>query len=84
MTPEQESELKRKIDKYLAAGNIEHTYLPFGAGTLLSNKQYGTQRLCIDYRALNDITVKDVYLISRIDDIIDKFAKYKYCYKIDL
>ena len=84
MTPEQELELKRQIDKYLAAGQIERTYSPFGAGTLFANKKDGTQRLCIDYRALNYITVKDVYPIPRIDEIIDKFAKSKYFSKIDL
>ena len=84
MTPEQENELKRKIDKYLAAGQIEQTYSPFGAGTLCSNKKDGTQRFCIDYRALNDITVNNVYQIPRIDEIIDKFSKAKYFFKIDL
>ena len=57
MTPEQETELKRQIDKYIAAGQIERTYSHFDAGTLFSNKKDGTQRLCIDYRALNDTTV---------------------------
>ena len=84
MTPEQETELKRQIDKYLEAEKIKRIYSPFGAGTHFSNKKDGTQRLCIDYRALNDIIVKDVYPIPRIDEIIDKFAKSKYFSKIDL
>ena len=84
MTPDQETELKQQLDKYLAAGQIERTYSPFGAGTLFASKKDGTQRLCIDYRALNDITVKDVYPIPRIDEIIDKFTKSKYFSKIDL
>ena len=48
MTPDQETELKQQLDKYLAAGQIERTYLPFGAGTRFANNKDGSQRLCID------------------------------------
>ena len=84
MTPEQETELKRKIDKYLEAEKLKRIYSLLRARTHFSNKKDGTQRLCIDYRALNDITVKDVYLNPRIDEIIDKFAKSKYFSNIDI
>ena len=84
LTPDQDDELKKQLDKYLAAGQIERSYSPFGASTLFAKKKDGTQRLCIDYRALNDITIKDVYPLPRIDEIIDKFARCKYFSKIDL
>ena len=84
LTPEQDDELKTQLDKYLKAGQIERSYSPFGASTLFAKKKDGTQRLCIDYRALNDITVKDVYPLPLIDEIIDKFAKCNYFTKIDL
>ena len=48
---------------------------PFPASILFAKKKDGTQRLCIDYHALNDITVKDVYPLPLIDKIIDKFVK---------
>ena len=82
--PKQDDELKKQLDKYLAAGQIERSYSPFRASTPFAKKPDGIQRLCIYYRAINDITVKDVYSVPLIDKIINKFAKCKYFSKIDL
>jgi hypothetical protein len=51
---------------------------------MIVHKKYGTWRLCIDYRALNKITVKNRYLIPRIDDLLDQLKGEKYFSKIDL
>ena len=56
MTPEQKTELKRQIDKYLEAEKLKRIYSPFGAKTHFSNKKDGNQRLCIDYQELTNIT----------------------------
>jgi hypothetical protein len=50
----------------------------------LVRKKYGTWRLCIDYRALNKITVRKWYLIPRLDDLLDNIMGAKYFSKIDL
>ena len=51
---------------------------------MLVQKKDGTWRLCIDYQALKNITVRNRYLISRIDDLLEQLKGAKYFIKIDL
>jgi hypothetical protein len=51
---------------------------------MLVQKKDGTWRLCIDYRALNKITVIKWYLIPQINDLLDRLTRAKYFSKIDL
>ena len=51
---------------------------------MLVQKKYGTWRLCIGYRVLNKITVRNQYLVPRIDDLLDQMMGAKYFSKIDL
>ena len=84
MSPTEEKELKKQLDTYLEAGQIEPARSPFGAGVLFANNKDGTQRLCIDYRALNKITQKDKYPLPRIDELLDNMAGSRYFTKLDL
>ena len=77
-------ETKRQIYEYLEAGHIRPSSSTFGAPVLLVNKKDGTMRMCIDYRGLNDITVKNNFPIPRIDDLHDRLGKAKYFTKLDL
>ena len=61
MAPAEDKELKLQLENYLSLGHIEPANSPFGAGVLFAKKKDGTQRLCVDYRGLNAITVKDHY-----------------------
>ena len=57
---------------------------PWGALVLFVKKKYGTLRLCIDYRQLNKVTVKNKYPFPRTDDLFDQMRGEKVFSKIDL
>ncbi|GJR37924.1 putative reverse transcriptase domain-containing protein [Tanacetum coccineum] len=57
---------------------------PWGALVLFVKKKYGSFRMCIDYRKLNKLTVKNRYLLSRIDDLVDQLQGSRVYSKIDL
>ena len=80
----QKAELKRQIDELLASGHIERAQSPYGAGVLFVEKHDKSLRLCVDYRRLNAITVKDVYPMPRVDVSIDKMEDARFFAKIDL
>ena len=80
----QKVELKRHIYELLAAGHIERAQSPFGAGVLFVEKHDESLRLCVDYRRLNAITVKDVYPTPRVDVSIYKMKGAQYFAKMDL
>ena len=66
MSPAEEAELQTQLQKYLSQGFIEKAQSPFGAGVLVAKKKDGSFRLCVDYRALNRLTIKDRYPMPRI------------------
>ena len=80
----QNAELKRQIDELLAAGHTEMAQSPFGAGVVFVEKHDKTLRLCVDYRRLNAITVKDVYTTPPVDVSIDKMKGARFFGKMDL
>ena len=83
-TVDELNETKRQIEEYLAAGHVCPSTSPFGALVLLVRKKDGTMRMCVDYRALNDITCKNTFPIPRIDDLHDQLAHAKFFTKLDL
>ena len=68
----------------MASGQIVRTNSTLGAGVLFAAEKDGTLRLCIDYRALNKITVKYIYTLPRIEEILDSFANARYYTRLDL
>ena len=84
MSPLEEEELKRQMQKYLEAGWIEKAQSPFGAGVLFAKKKDGSFRLCIDYRSLNKLTIKDKYPLPRIDECLDEMQGSERFTKLDL
>ena len=77
-------ELKRQLDDYLATGFIQPSKSPYRAPVIFVKKKDGSMRMCIDYRALNKITIKNKYPLPRIDDMLDRVGGSKYFSKIDL
>jgi hypothetical protein len=82
-TPEL-AELKEHIKELLEKGFIHPSTSPLGAPVIFVSKKDGTQRLCIDYRALNEVTVKNKYPLPRIDDLFDQLHGACVFSKIDL
>eukprot|EP00253_Pinus_taeda_P032521 PITA_32521 len=80
----ENDEIKRQIQELLQKGHIRLSSSPRGSPIVLVQKKDGTWRLCIDYRALNKITVRNRYPIPRIDDLLDQLKGAKYFSKIDL
>jgi hypothetical protein len=76
--------LKSYIDKMLGKGFIWTSNLPIGAPVLFVKKKNGTLRLCMDYWALNKITIKNRYPLPLSGDLIDHLSQAKLYTKIDL
>ena len=66
------------------AGYIRPSKAPFGAPILFQRKHDGSLRLCIDYRALNKLTVKNKYPIPLIADLFDQLGEARWFTKLDL
>jgi hypothetical protein len=77
-------ELKKQIDELLEKGYIRPSTSPWAAPVLFVEKKDGTKRMCIDYRALNEVTVKNKYPLLRIEDLFDQLRGASVFSKIDL
>jgi hypothetical protein len=82
-TPELK-ELQMQLEELLKKGYICPSVSPWGAPVLFVKKKDGTLRLCIDFRQLNKVTVKNKYPLPRIDDLFDQLKDAKIFSKIDL
>jgi len=71
MAPAELKELKEQLKDLLDKGFIRPSISPWGAPVLFVRKKDGTLRMCIDYRQLNKVTIKNKYPIPRIDDLFD-------------
>jgi hypothetical protein len=76
--------LKEHIKELLEEGFIHPSSSTWGAPVIFVPKKDGTQRLCVDYHALNEVTVKNKYPLPRIDDLIDQLCDVCVFSKIDL
>jgi hypothetical protein len=77
-------ELKKQIDELLEKGYIKPSTSPWVALVLFVEKKDGTKRMCIDYRSLNEVTVKNKYPLPRIEDLFDQLRGASVFSKIDL
>ena len=77
-------ELKSQLDELLAKRYIRQSKSPYGAPVLFVDKKDGKLRLCVDYRTLNKVAVKNSYPLPRIDNLFDRLAAAKYFSRIDL
>jgi hypothetical protein len=82
-TPEL-AELKEHVKELLEKGFISPSSSPWGVPVIFVPKKDGTQRLCVDYHALNEVTIKNKYPLHRIDDLFDQLCGARVFSKIDL
>jgi hypothetical protein len=71
MNHEELKELKVQLEELLTKGYIKLSKSPYGMLVLFVHKKDGTLKMCVDYRALNKMTMKNRYPLFRIDDLFD-------------
>jgi hypothetical protein len=85
LSPLEYRELEKQVTKFLKDGILEVSQSPYGAPVLFVPTPNGRGlRLCVDYRALNSITVKNRCTIPRIDDLLNAVAGSEYFTSLDL
>ena len=84
MAPPELAELRKQLKDLLEAGFIRPSKAPYGAPVLFLKKHNGSLRLCIDYRALNKVTVRNTYPIPLIADLFDQLSGAKFFTKLGL
>nr|AAM00956.1 Putative polyprotein [Oryza sativa Japonica Group] len=84
MAANELAEVKRQVDDLLQKGYIRPSSSPWGAPVIFVEKKDHTQRMFVDYRALNDVTIKNKYPLPRIDDLFDQLKGATVFSKIDL
>ncbi|KAI0492241.1 hypothetical protein KFK09_026510 [Dendrobium nobile] len=84
MAPKELSELKVQLQELVDRGFVRPSVSPWGAPVLFVKKKDGTLRMCVDYKDLNKVTIKNKYPLPRIDDLFDQLSGSSVFSKIDL
>ncbi|MCO5573344.1 hypothetical protein L7F22_027113 [Adiantum nelumboides] len=80
----QQEEIMRQVNELVEKEMARPSSSPFCSPVLLVKKKDGTYRMCVDYRALNRITIKNRFLVPQVEDLIDKLQGSTYFSRIDL
>ncbi|MCO5566457.1 hypothetical protein L7F22_020134 [Adiantum nelumboides] len=80
----QEEEIMRQVNELVVKGMVRPSSSPFFSPVLLVQKKDGTYRMCVNYRALNKITIKNTFHKPQVEDIFDKLQGSTYFSRIDL
>jgi hypothetical protein len=84
MAANQLAEIKEQLQELLDKGYIRPSASPWGAPIIFVPKKDGTQRMCVNYRSLNEVTIKNKYPLPRIDDLFNQLKGACVFLKIDL
>jgi hypothetical protein len=84
MFVEELKELKKQLIELQEAGYIRPSLSPWGAPVLFVQKKDGSQRMCVDYRSLNDVITKNKYMLPHVEDLFDQRRGARIFSKIDL
>ncbi len=83
-SPATQAVLQQEVSKLLDHNVIEESHSPWSAPVVLVRKKDGTHRFCVDYRRLNDVTIKDSHPLPRVDDTLDRLSGARVFSTIDL
>jgi hypothetical protein len=84
MSVEELKELKKRLTELQEEGYIRPSSSPWGAPVLFVQNKDDSQRMCVDYRSLNDVTIKNKYPLPHIEDLFDQMRGARLFSKIDL
>ena len=84
MSTQELDELKKQLQEYLDAGRLRPSESPWGTNVIFAKKKDGSLRFCVDYRGLNDLTIRNSYPLPHTDDLFDRLQGARYFSKIDL
>jgi hypothetical protein len=84
LTPQENEEVKRKVQELLDKGLVRESLSPCVVPTLLSSKKDGGWKMCTDYRDINNITIMYRFPLPRMDDLMDCLSGANYFSKIEL
>ncbi|RVW60183.1 RNA-directed DNA polymerase-like [Vitis vinifera] len=84
MPPIELLEFRKQLKKLLDVGLIQPSRVAYGALVLFQNKHDGSLCMCVDYRALNKVTIKNKYSIPLAAELFDRLSKASYFTKLDL
>ena len=84
LSPEENDEVLKQLEKLLGLGFIRESASPWGAPVLFVRKKSGELRMCVDYRLLNSATIKDRTPLPRIDELLDRIGTARCFSKLDL
>ena len=71
MSTQELDELKKQLQEYLDSGRLRPSESPWGTNVIFAKKKDGTLRFCVDYRGLNDLTVRNSYPLPHMEDLFD-------------
>jgi hypothetical protein len=84
MVANQLADLKEQLQELLDNGYVHPSASPWGGPIIFVHKKDGTKRMCMDYRSLNEVTIKNKYPLLGIDDLFDQLKGACVFLKIDL
>ena len=82
--PEKRAEIARQVQKLVEQGCVEPSTSPWASPVVLVKKQDGSWRFCVDFRAINACTTRDVYPLPRVQDTLHLLGGKRYFTALDL